>query len=322
MSDEITFKPAKKEAAKARIGLIGPAGSGKTYTALRIASAMGQRIAVIDTEYGSASKYADEFQFDSASLTNFDPRTYIKAIRAAINGRYDVLVIDSASHEWYACLEMVDRLTPRFGNNSWAAWSEVTPIHRQFVDTILSAPLHVIATFRAKTEYAEVTTPDGKTKMRKVGIGAATREGMEHELDIVGDLDLAHTLTITKTRCRELDNQQIPFPGEELAQIILQWLAGNSAPQTQPLASPVAQDAAPKPADGPMTPDQKRQLWAFAQQQQLDLEQLLKLINGVLGTDYPTLGDVPRSAADKLLQDVSAMTASATDIAAAKAPSA
>ena len=75
------FTKATKSQAKARIALIGPSGSGKTYTALRLSQALGDRVAVIDTENASASKYADEFDFDVLALDHFAPQTYIQAIR-------------------------------------------------------------------------------------------------------------------------------------------------------------------------------------------------------------------------------------------------
>ena len=77
------FKKATKEQAKARIALIGPSGSGKTYTALIFAGVLGSNIGVIDTENGSASKYADEFDFVTLNLDTYAPATYIKAIKTA-----------------------------------------------------------------------------------------------------------------------------------------------------------------------------------------------------------------------------------------------
>lgn len=55
-----SFQPATRETAKARIALQGPGGSGKTKTALRMAEglAKGGQIGVVDTERGSALKYA------------------------------------------------------------------------------------------------------------------------------------------------------------------------------------------------------------------------------------------------------------------------
>ena len=51
-----TFSKATKTKSKLRMALIGPSGSGKTYTALTVATGLGKRVAVIDTERGSASK--------------------------------------------------------------------------------------------------------------------------------------------------------------------------------------------------------------------------------------------------------------------------
>ena len=96
----LQFTKATKEQAKARIALIGPSGCGKTYTALKMAEVLGKRIALIDTENASASKYADQFAFDTLALTTFAPQTYVEAIQVAENGGYDVLIIDSLSHAW------------------------------------------------------------------------------------------------------------------------------------------------------------------------------------------------------------------------------
>ena len=78
------FKKATKSQSKLRLGLVGPSGSGKTFTALQIATGLGGSIAVIDSERGSASKYADLFDFDVLELQTFSPKTYVNAIKAAI----------------------------------------------------------------------------------------------------------------------------------------------------------------------------------------------------------------------------------------------
>lgn len=59
----LEIKRARRKGTKARIGLVGPSGSGKTFTALRLARGIvgaDGRILVLDTEHGSASKYADD----------------------------------------------------------------------------------------------------------------------------------------------------------------------------------------------------------------------------------------------------------------------
>jgi flagellar biosynthesis GTPase FlhF len=148
------FQKATKHEAKLRFALIGPAGSGKTYTALRIGTRLGERVAVIDTERGSASKYADVFDFDVVELTKHDPREFVKAIRAAQSAGYDALIIDSLSHAWMGrggALELVDKAAKgSSSSNSFAAWRSVTPLHNELVDAIAGANLHVIATMRSK----------------------------------------------------------------------------------------------------------------------------------------------------------------------------
>ena len=247
------FRKAVKSQSKARIGIIGPSGSGKTYTALKIASALGEKIAVIDTEYGSASKYADEFEFDVCELSSYDPRYYTKAIQAAGQAGYDVIIIDSLSHAWSGeggALELADKYKAKYRGNKFAAWSEVTPLHNQLVHAMLGAPAHLIATLRSKMEYIQTKDDKGSVVIKKVGMAPIQRDGMEYEFDIVGDMDLEHNLVISKTRCRALDGAVIKKPGEELAKTVRDWLSdGAPAPQPQrPVSPPPTPQAAPPPA--------------------------------------------------------------------------
>ena len=138
------FQKATKQSARLRMSLIGVAGSGKTYTALNIAKHLGNRIAVIDTERGSASKYSDVFEFDVLELEVFSPAMYVEAIQAAEEAGYEVLIIDSLSHAWTGkggALEMVDKTAKRSqSGNTFGAWRDVTPQHNMMVDAIINAP--------------------------------------------------------------------------------------------------------------------------------------------------------------------------------------
>jgi energy-coupling factor transporter ATP-binding protein EcfA2 len=231
----IQFHKATKTEAKLRMALIGPSGSGKTYTALAVATALvpGGKIAVIDTERGSASKYAGIFAFDTLELAEFHPQLYIDAIKAAVEAGYDVLIVDSMTHAWAGSggiLELHDIATKRQkSQNSWTAWRDVTPLHNQLVDAIVQADLHVIATMRAKMEYMQTKDGDGKAIVQKVGMAAIQREGLEYEFDIVADMDLQNNAVISKTRCPELVGAMVNKPGAELAGIIREWLGGAPA---------------------------------------------------------------------------------------------
>ncbi|MBW6475446.1 MAG: ATP-binding protein, partial [Anaerolineaceae bacterium] len=88
------FRKAVRTKLKARMAIDGPSGAGKTYTSLIAASVFAGvdgHIAVIDTERGSASLYADQFTFDVLELDHFDPLHYVEAIQAAQQSGYEVL---------------------------------------------------------------------------------------------------------------------------------------------------------------------------------------------------------------------------------------
>ena len=231
------FKKAVKHAAKLRMALVGPSGSGKTWTALELAKALsdGQPVAVVDTERGSASKYADTFSFDVLELDTFHPNSYIQAIAEAAREGYAVVVLDSLSHAWNGrggILEIVQRK-----GNSFQAWGEVKPIENALIEAITSAPIHVIATMRSKTEYVVETNDKGKSAPRKVGTAPVQRDGLEYEFDVFGELDQENTLTINKTRCSALTGAVIAKPGKPLAATLKSWLAGAPAPAPTPPAS-------------------------------------------------------------------------------------
>jgi hypothetical protein len=234
------FARAVKSASRLRLALCGPTGAGKTFSSLAIAVELGQRVAVIDTERGSAAKYADRFAFDVLELEHHSPDDYREAIAAAAGEGYDVLVIDSLSHAWMGkggALEMVDAEAARSKNNSFGAWRNVTPKHVRLLDAITAAPMHVLATMRTKTEWLQEEV-DGKKRIRKIGTVPIQREGIEFEFDVVGDMEPENNrLTITKTRCVELSGCVFEHPGRELAATLKQWLAGTETPYGRAVAA-------------------------------------------------------------------------------------
>jgi hypothetical protein len=242
------FQKATKKQAKLRLALIGPSGSGKTYSALRIAKGLGTKIAVVDTERGSASKYAGVADFDVMELETFNPENFIKAIQEADAGGYDVLIIDSLSHAWMGkdgALELVDAAAKRNkAGNSFTAWREVTPLHNAMVDAILRSRCHVIATMRSKTEYVLETNEKGRQVPRKVGLAPVQRDGLEYEMDVVGDMDNAE-LVVSKSRIPFLAKAVVKEPGEDLGKKLLGWLSdGAPAPEPRPQPSSSAQQRA------------------------------------------------------------------------------
>ena len=221
------FQKAQKHKAKARIAIAGPSGSGKTYSALQIASGLGQKIAVLDTENDSASLYADRFDFDVCSQASHAPENYVKTIKAAESAGYDVLVIDSLTHAWSGkdgALEMVDKAAARNNGNSYAGWRNVTPEHNKLVDAIIGSKMHIIATMRSKSEYVQEKDAKGKTVIRKIGMAPIQRDGMEYEFTIFGDMNLDHELVIQKSRCPEFQDAVIEKPTADFGRKLIAWL--------------------------------------------------------------------------------------------------
>lgn len=236
----VSFKKATRTQKKLRCALLGPAGAGKTRTALEIAKGIGEKIALIDTEHGSASMYAHIVGFDALELMSFSPDRYIEAITAAEQAGYDVLVIDSLSHAWTGkggILEFVDR-TKKNGN-SFNAWGDATPLHNKLVERLLTCKLHLIVTMRTKMEFVQERDPQtGKTTIRKVGMQPVQRDGMEYEFDVICDIDQNHTLTVGKTRIDEIDGEIIEKAGEGFGRRLKGWLDGG-APAPAPVVVPV-----------------------------------------------------------------------------------
>ena len=228
------FAPAKREKLKLRMAVCGPSGSGKSYTALRFAFALGKRVAAIDTEHGALSKYqglhpdGTPWDFDVVELQHYAPTGYTAAIKEAGRLGYDVLVIDSLSHAWEGVGGALDQVDKK-GGNKFTAWKDVTPQHRGMVDSILGAPLHVIATMRTKTEYVLETNDKGKAVPVKVGTQPVQRAGMEYEFDVVADMDLSHVLTVSKTRCPLIDMEVVAMPSAHWLTPVRTWLDEGTA---------------------------------------------------------------------------------------------
>jgi hypothetical protein len=235
------FTKATKAAAKLRAAIFGPSGAGKTFTSLRVASglAAGGTVAVIDTERGSASKYADRFSFDVLELADQTIDGYVAAIGEAAKAGYPVLVIDSLSHGWQTLLEEVEKLAKaKYRGNTWSAWSEGTPLQRRLVQAILTYPGHVIATMRSKTEWTTVDNNGRKTPQR-VGLAPEQGKGVEYEFDLLVEISTEHVANVIKDRTGKFQDKLIDKPGEDFGRDLAAWLSDG-------LPAPVA--AAPQPA--------------------------------------------------------------------------
>ena len=219
---------ATRKKVKLRLNLSAPSGAGKTYSALKLAKGLvgdWSKIAVIDTENGSASLYEHLGEFNTIDLQPpFSPERYIQAIDTCLSAGMECIIIDSSSHEWSGpggCLEINENLAnAKYRGNTWSAWNETTPRHDAFVSKVLHAPVHIITCTRSKMET--VMTDDKKVK--KVGMKDIQREGWEYELTVSLNIDRdTHKAIASKDRTELFDNKEPFLISEKTGELIRDW---------------------------------------------------------------------------------------------------
>lgn len=239
------FKPVSREQNRLRLALDGPAGSGKTFTALTFAFALAGpkgRIAVIDTEHHTASKYSGKqpdgstWSWDHCDLDpgQYSPSSYAQAIIAAGQAGYDVLVVDSLSHAWIGTGGALDQIDRSKDANKFTAWRDVSPQCNALVESILTSCCHTIVTLRSKMEYVLEADEKGKMVPRKVGMKPVQREGIEYEFDLLCDIDINHTMHVSKSRCSAVDGQVVHRPTGAWIEPVKAWLYSGETPPSRP----------------------------------------------------------------------------------------
>lgn len=180
------LKKATRKQVKLKVGFSGASGFGKTYSALLMAYGVTgdwSKIAVIDTENGSADLYANLGDYNTLTLAPpFSPERYIEAIKTCENAGVEVIIIDSITHEWEGeggCLDIQEKLGGRYQD-----WAKVTPRHKAFINAILQSKCHVFTTVRRKQDYEMNKDDKGRTSVQKVGTKEVTREGFEYEITL------------------------------------------------------------------------------------------------------------------------------------------
>lgn len=227
------LRKAERKKAKIRLGLSAVSGGGKTYSGLLIAKGLCNgdlsKVAIIDTENGSADLYADLGNYNVISLESpFTPERYIEAIETCENGGMDVIIIDSITHEWDGAGGIMD-ISNSMTGNSYTNWAKITPRHKSFVDAILQSKCHVITTVRRKQDYEMVKNDKGKLAPQKVGLKEITREGFEYELTVNLELDTNHNATCSKDRTGLFSNGIEFKPSEETGLKLLEWCESGKA---------------------------------------------------------------------------------------------
>lgn len=237
------IKTASRKKVKLKMGISGASGFGKTYSALLLASGMTNgdwsKIAVIDTENGSAELYSNLGEYNVLTLAPpFSPENYIKAIKMCEDAGMEVVIIDSVSHEWDGdggCLDIHSALGGQF-----AHWAKVTPRHKAFIDAILQSSCHIITTTRRKQEYDLVKNDKGRVEPVKVGTKEVTRDGFEYELtlnfELINDKHLARA---SKDRTGLFADKPEFVINKETGKLILEWCNKGEQVEVKPKTNPI-----------------------------------------------------------------------------------
>ena len=240
-----TFKRATRHQVPLKIGITGPSGSGKTTAALELVQGLTEGpIAFLDTENGSASLYSHLATFDVLDMVPpYQVKKFTEAIDAAVAGGYKALIIDSASAEWSELLAEKEAMDSR-GGNSFANWGSITKKHEDFLKAIRNAPIHLIVCLRAKQEHVQDKDASGRTTIRKVGMAAIQRDGMEYELTTVFDIAMDHNAKASKDRTGLFEGRLEPVT-KKTGREIAAWLSGGGV--LAPVEEPAPAFEAPKP---------------------------------------------------------------------------
>jgi hypothetical protein len=228
------LRMATRQKAKIRLGLSAVAGGGKTYSAILIAKGLAKgdlsKVAIIDTENGSADLYANLGNYNVLTLeAPFSPERYINAIKECENAGMEVIIIDSITHEWDGSGGILE-ISNSMAGNSYTNWAKLTPRHNNFINSILQSKCHIITTVRRKQDYEMTTNSQGKLVPQKIGLKEVTREGFEYELTVNLELDTKHIATTSKDRTGLFMDKPEFVPSEETGKLLLNWCENGIEP--------------------------------------------------------------------------------------------
>jgi nucleoside-triphosphatase THEP1 len=234
-----TFKKAERTKAYLKLGITGISGSGKTYSALRLARGLvgeNGKIAFIDTENGSATLYDTLTEFDHCEIKpnesgKFNFQDFINKVLEAEKLGYDCVIVDSATHLWQGILADKTNIDQK-GGNSYTNWAIPTKNFDSAIQRFLQSRIHLISCMRSKTEYVLETNEKGKQAPRKVGLAPVMRDDIEYEFTIVFDVNIHHEASSTKDRTEMFPNTDVFQITEDTGRKIAAWLArGKDVPQ-------------------------------------------------------------------------------------------
>ncbi|MDQ3234533.1 MAG: ATP-binding protein [Pseudobdellovibrionaceae bacterium] len=300
------LRKAERKKVFVKVGLTAPSGHGKTFSSLLIARGLAgswEKVCLIDTE-GSGDKYAGHKALGPYHVINlfeneqdpdrFSPARWVEAMKMAADAGMEVIVLDSATHEWQWCLELKENL-----NKSINDWKSITPHHNKFIRAILHCHMHAIVCTRRKTEYVQ-SESNGKKTVEKVGMKSEMRSGFEYELDVNIGLSRNHLATIEKDRAGIFHERPEFVPSEATGRELLAW---SRAEELKPEA-----DRQSVSNDAPISASDPRiQAWIHKRLKELQITE------GLWPVILQTVDGCPRNELRARLDEAASLTQKAFD---------
>lgn len=235
------LRKAENKMAYAKVGLYGTAGSGKTYTAAKLAIGLHQYsgatkpVGMFDTE-PAASFIIPLFQEAGIEFMVYDESRALKDLMAFMDEaeqECSVVIIDSITHVWRdaqeSYLAKINAGRARQNKKPLYAlefqhWRPIKAAWAEFTDRFLSSKLHAIVCGRAGSiyEYQEKDDGSGKKELITTGTRMATEKELGYEPSLLIEMladrhdgKTVNTALVQKDRADKLNGQEIPYPDFE-----------------------------------------------------------------------------------------------------------
>lgn len=162
---------AGDEPRRLLMDLYGPSNSGKTYSALVIASGIvdeiGGNIAMIDTE-GRGNLYERKFTFDRWVMDSpFSPEAFMKAYEM-LDSRYSVIITDTISDEYEGIGGLQEIAEAQKVQNEVAKWAAPKARHRKLMARVRQLKAQHIFCVRAEDKIEIVEGEDQRGNKKKL----------------------------------------------------------------------------------------------------------------------------------------------------------
>lgn len=255
MSNEFEDKPAVRSRVPLLLGIVGPSSSGKTFSALRLATGMqrviGGDIFFIDTEHERGLHYADHFKFRHVDFKPpFSPLRYLAAIEHCVRKGAKILVIDSMTHEHSGeggVMDQSEKMLDRKCGDDWKAreknlmLSLVRPKaeRKKLNNAIVQLGINAVLCYRAQDKIKPVRGGEPL----KLGWQPETTSPLHYDMtqrflltpgcdgvpSLIGDTEAEKRMVKNPAMFRDLFKIGQPLD-EDTGEALARWAAGSSAP--------------------------------------------------------------------------------------------